>query len=50
MDEPAEHDMALLQDMITAARKIRADNGVDKKCSWRVCCIAATARGKLSSR
>lgn len=30
-DEAAEHDMALMQDMITAARKLRADHGVDKK-------------------
>jgi valyl-tRNA synthetase len=31
VDESAEHDMALMQDMITAARKLRADHGVDKK-------------------
>src|ERR1700730_267284 len=31
VDEPAEHEMALLQEMITAARKLRADHGLDKK-------------------
>jgi len=30
-DETAEHEMALLQEMITAARKLRADHGLDKK-------------------
>ena len=30
-DEAAEREMALMQEMITAARQIRADNGVDKK-------------------
>jgi valyl-tRNA synthetase len=30
-DQTAEHEMALLQEMITAARQLRADNGVDKK-------------------
>ena len=30
-DAAAEHDMALLQEMITAARKLRADHGLDKK-------------------
>ena len=30
-DENAEREMAVLQEMITAARQIRADNGVDKK-------------------
>ncbi len=30
-DEPAEREMALMQEMITAARQLRADNGVDKK-------------------
>ena len=29
VDEAAEHEMALLQEMITAARKLKADNGVD---------------------
>ncbi|MGD0436323.1 MAG: valine--tRNA ligase [Bryobacteraceae bacterium] len=31
IDQPAEHDMAIMQDMITAARKLRADHGIDKK-------------------
>jgi len=31
VDESAEHEMALLQEMITAARKLRADHGLDKK-------------------
>ena len=31
IDEAAEHDMALLQEMITAARTIRADHNIDKK-------------------
>jgi valyl-tRNA synthetase len=30
-DEAAEREMALLQEMITAARKLRADNGLDQK-------------------
>ncbi|HYL36083.1 MAG TPA: valine--tRNA ligase, partial [Bryobacteraceae bacterium] len=30
-DEAAEREMALLQEMITAARKLRADHGIDKK-------------------
>ncbi len=30
-DEAAEHQMALLQEMITAARKLRADHGLDRK-------------------
>jgi valyl-tRNA synthetase len=30
-DEGAEREMALLQDMVTAARKLKADNGVDDK-------------------
>ncbi len=30
-DEAAEREMALLQEMITAARKLRADHGLDKK-------------------
>jgi len=30
-DEAAERQMALMQEMITAARQLRADNGVDKK-------------------
>jgi valyl-tRNA synthetase len=30
-DEVAEREMALMQEMITAARQLRADNGVDKK-------------------
>src|SRR6202162_5586032 len=30
-DEGAEREMALMQEMITAARQLRADNGVDKK-------------------
>ena len=30
-DELAEREMALMQEMITAARQLRADNGVDKK-------------------
>ena len=30
-DEPAEREMALLQEMITAARKLRADHGLDRK-------------------
>jgi len=30
-DETAEHQMALLQEMITAARKLRADHGLDRK-------------------
>jgi valyl-tRNA synthetase len=30
-DEPAEREMALMQEMITAARQLRADNGLDKK-------------------
>jgi len=29
VDEAAEHEMTLLQEMITAARKLKADNGVD---------------------
>ena len=31
IDEAAEHEMALLQDMVTAARKLKADNGLDDK-------------------
>ena len=31
IDEEAERDMALLQEMITAARAIRADHNIDKK-------------------
>jgi valyl-tRNA synthetase len=31
VDQAAEHEMALLQEMITAARKLRADHGLDKK-------------------
>ncbi|MGA2598397.1 MAG: valine--tRNA ligase [Bryobacteraceae bacterium] len=31
IDEAAEHDMALLQEVITAARTIRADHNIDKK-------------------
>lgn len=31
MDEAAESEMGLLQDMVTAARKLKADNGVDDK-------------------
>jgi valyl-tRNA synthetase len=30
-EEAAEHQMALLQEMITAARKLRADHGIDRK-------------------
>jgi len=30
-DQPAESEMALLQDMVTAARKLKADNGLDDK-------------------
>ena len=30
-DESAEHQMALMQEMITAARKLRADHGLDRK-------------------
>ncbi len=30
-DAAAEHEMALMQEMITAARKLRADHGLDKK-------------------
>ncbi len=30
-DEAAEREMGLLQDMVTAARKLKADNGVDDK-------------------
>ncbi len=30
-DEAAEREMALMQEMITAARKLRADHGLDKK-------------------
>jgi valyl-tRNA synthetase len=30
-DEAAEREMALLQDVVTAARKLKADNGVDDK-------------------
>ena len=30
-DEAAERQMALMQEMVTAARQLRADNGVDKK-------------------
>jgi valyl-tRNA synthetase len=30
-DEAAEHQMALLQEMTTAARKLRADHGLDRK-------------------
>jgi valyl-tRNA synthetase len=30
-DDAAEHEMALLQEMITAARKLRADHGLDRK-------------------
>jgi valyl-tRNA synthetase len=30
-DEAAESEMTLLQDMVTAARKLKADNGVDDK-------------------
>ncbi|HEX6895216.1 MAG TPA: valine--tRNA ligase [Bryobacteraceae bacterium] len=31
IDEPAEREMALMQEMITAARQMRADHGLDKK-------------------
>jgi valyl-tRNA synthetase len=31
VDEAAEREMGLLQDMVTAARKLKADNGVDDK-------------------
>jgi valyl-tRNA synthetase len=31
VNETAEREMALLQDMVTAARKLKADNGVDDK-------------------
>jgi valyl-tRNA synthetase len=31
VDAAAEHEMDLLQDMVTAARKLKADNGVDDK-------------------
>jgi valyl-tRNA synthetase len=31
VDEPAEREMGLLQDMVTAARKLKADNGLDDK-------------------
>jgi len=31
IDEVAEREMSLLQDMVTAARKLKADNGVDDK-------------------
>jgi valyl-tRNA synthetase len=31
IDEPAELEMELLQEMVTAARKLKADNGVDDK-------------------
>jgi valyl-tRNA synthetase len=31
IDEAAEGEMALLQDMVTAARKLKADNGLDDK-------------------
>ncbi|HEX5228537.1 MAG TPA: class I tRNA ligase family protein, partial [Bryobacteraceae bacterium] len=31
VDESAEREMDLLQDMVTAARKLKADNGVDDK-------------------
>ena len=31
VDEAAEREMALLQEMVTAARKLRADHGLDKK-------------------
>jgi len=31
IDEAAEREMSLLQDMVTAARKLKADNGVDDK-------------------
>jgi valyl-tRNA synthetase len=31
VDEAAEGEMALLQDMVTAARKLKADNGLDDK-------------------
>ena len=30
-DESAEREMALMQEMITAARKLRADHGLDRK-------------------
>ena len=30
-DEAAEREMGLLQDMVTAARKLKADNGLDDK-------------------
>jgi valyl-tRNA synthetase len=30
-DEAAEHEMSLLQDMVTAARKLKADNGLDDR-------------------
>ena len=30
-DEAAEHEMGLLQEMVTAARKLKADNGLDDK-------------------
>ena len=31
VDEPAEREMGLLQEMVTAARKLKADNGLDDK-------------------
>ncbi len=31
IDEAAEREMGLLQDMVTAARKLKADNGLDEK-------------------
>ena len=31
IDEAAEHQMGLLQDMVTAARKLKADNGLDDR-------------------
>ncbi len=31
VDQVAEHEMGLLQDMVTAARKLKADNGLDDK-------------------
>ena len=31
LDEQAEHEMDLMQEMVTAARKLKADNGLDDK-------------------
>jgi valyl-tRNA synthetase len=31
VDQVAEHEMGLLQDMVTAARKLKADNGLDDR-------------------